>query len=51
MATTNTAGQTAITAKMARTGKAVESSHPAIQGPAMEPILAIEIAQPAPLPR
>jgi hypothetical protein len=37
--------------KMCRTGRLVSSSRPAINGPAIEPILATEIAHPAPLLR
>ena len=46
-----TAGQIAMIAKMWRTGMLVERISPAIVGPAIEPTLATEVAQPAPLPR
>ena len=51
MQTTKTAGQIASSAKMSRTGRLVERITPAAKGPAIDPIFATDVAQPAPLPR
>jgi hypothetical protein len=47
----STAGHTAMTAKICCGGRLDERMYPPIQGPAIEPIFAIEAAQPVPSPR